>query len=137
GEDLVARADTNAAGLDHGVLSVTELSGVVLRDVTFQAHGGEVLGVAGLTGSGRDELLSLLFGARAPRRGTVTVGGDAIPAAQPSAAITAGMALVPADRNRAGSITTLSVRENLVLTDLRRHGTRLGALRREAERAEV
>jgi ribose transport system ATP-binding protein len=137
GEDLIARADTNAADLHVGILRVSGLSGAVLREVTFQAHGGELLGVAGLTGSGRDELLPLLFGAQDLRGGTVTVGGDAVPAARPSAAIAAGMALVPADRHRAGSVTSLSVRENLVLTDLRRHGTRLGPLRRESERAEV
>jgi ribose transport system ATP-binding protein len=47
------------------------------------------------------------------------------------------MALVPGDRHRAGSVTSLSVRENLSLTDLGRHSTRLAALRRRAERAEV
>ncbi len=136
GADLEARADARTDGLQDGVLGVKGLRGAVLGGVSFGAAGGEVLGVAGLTGSGREELLPLLFGARERRGGAVRVDGTALPPGHPSAAITAGMALVPGDRHASGSVTSLTVRENLVLTDLRRHATRLGTLRRRAERAE-
>jgi ribose transport system ATP-binding protein len=96
-----------------------------------------VLGIAGLTGSGRDELLPLLFGAREPYDGSVEVDGSAVPPGQTRAAIAAGIALVPSDRHRDGSVSTLTVRENLVLTDLRSHTVRMGALRRERERSET
>jgi ribose transport system ATP-binding protein len=79
----------------------------------------------------------LLFGARKPARGVVAVGGEALAAGSPSAAIHAGVALVPGDRHGAGSVVSLSVRENLVLTDPRRHAGRLWRLRRSAERAEA
>jgi ribose transport system ATP-binding protein len=109
----------------------------VLDAVSFSAAGGEIVGVAGLTGSGREELLPLLFGARRCRSGEVSVDGVALAPGSPPAAIAAGVALVPADRHRSGSVTSLSVRANLVLTDLRRHAGRFGSLRRKAERAET
>jgi ribose transport system ATP-binding protein len=137
GETLTARSAVDGPARGHALLSVTNLCGSVLYDVTFQAHAGEVLGVAGLTGSGRDELLPLLFGAREPCDGTVEVNGSAVAPAQTRAAIAAGIALVPSDRHRDGSVSTLTVRENLVLTDLRRHTVRMGALRRERERSET
>jgi ribose transport system ATP-binding protein len=136
GESLTARADGRADEREDGLLAVDGLHGTVLSDLSLRAHGGEVLGVAGLTGSGREELLPLLFGARERAGGDVRVAATTLAAGCPSAAIAAGMAFVPADRHTAGSVTSLSVRENLALTDLRRHASRLGTLRRRAERAE-
>ena len=137
GESLAARSDAATGEREDGLLAVNGLQGTVLSGVSLRAHGGEVLGVAGLTGSGREELLPLLFGARVRSGGDVRVDGEALPPGRPSAAIAAGMALVPGDRHTAGSVTSLSVRENLVLTDVRRHASRLGALRPGAERAET
>jgi ribose transport system ATP-binding protein len=136
GASLAARGTERTGQRRDELLSVRGLEGTVLSDMTFAAAGGEVLGIAGLTGSGRDELLSLLFGARERRGGEVRVAGEALAAGRPSAAIAAGMALVPGDRHASGSVTSLSVRENLMLTDLRRHAGPLGLLRRRAERAE-
>jgi ribose transport system ATP-binding protein len=136
GESLTARGDARPVGREDGLLTVDGLCGAVLDDVSLRAHGGEVLGVAGLTGSGREELLPLLFGAVRRRGGDIRVAGTALAAERPPAAIAAGMAFVPADRHTAGSVTSLSVRENLVLTDLGRHETQFGALRRRSERAE-
>jgi ribose transport system ATP-binding protein len=136
GAPLQSRSDAHSDARRDALLAVHGLEGGVLADVSFGAAGGEVLGVAGLTGSGREELLPLLFGARKRRRGDVCVGGTTLAPGRPSAAVAAGMALVPGDRHRSGSVNSLSVRENLVLTDLRRHATRLGLVRRDAERAE-
>jgi ribose transport system ATP-binding protein len=119
------------------VLEVRELSGAVLDDIGFTARAGEVLGLAGLTGSGREEILQLLFGAR-QGQGELRVG-DAhldLAAVEPRAAIRAGLALVPADRHRKGGVLRMSLAENCTLTDLDRH-RRLGAIRRGSERAEV
>jgi ribose transport system ATP-binding protein len=125
-----------AAGLDT-VLDVRSLAGKVVDDASFSARAGEVLGVAGLTGSGREELLQLLFGAQ-PGSGQMTVGGHtlALSDIDPRAAMKAGVALVPADRHRKGGVLRMSLKENCTLTDLRRH-RRLGALRHRSERAEV
>jgi ribose transport system ATP-binding protein len=95
-----------------------------------------VLGISGLRGSGREELLPLIFGAK-PRIGEVLVAGRPIPPGDPRAAMGAGMALVPSDRRGEGSIAGLTVRENCTLTDLVRHSTRTGRLRLRQERREV
>jgi ribose transport system ATP-binding protein len=120
-----------------GLLRVRGLGGSVLNDVTFNVAAGEVVGVGGLTGSGREELLPLLFGARRRSRGVIEVEGEELTAGSPAAAIRAGVALVPGDRHGAGSVVSLTVRENLVLTDPRRHSGRFWQLRRGAERAEA
>ena len=84
------------AGALETVLDVRSLTGTVLDDVRFSARAGEILGLAGLTGSGREEILPLLFGAL-PGEGGVTVGETVVDlaAADPGAAMKAGLALVP------------------------------------------
>ena len=93
-----------------------------------------VVGVAGLVGSGRDELASLLFGAKPIVRGEVRVNGERV--TSPRNAITSGMGLVPADRKGDGCIPAHSVRENVMLPRLGPFGRwwlRRGGERREAD----
>ena len=118
------------------LLEARGLRGVTVDNIDFEVHAGEILGIAGLTGSGREELLPLLFGS-VPRGGEVLVDGALLPDSSPSAAIGAGMGFVAADRHALGSITSLSVRENFTLTDLRRFSRAGGFLSRSAERREV
>jgi ribose transport system ATP-binding protein len=94
------------------------LSGRVLRDFDLELHEGEVLGVAGLDGSGRDEICGLIFGSR-ERDGSVSVGGRPVPGSRPDLSISSGMALVPANRRADGLVMTHTVRENLVLADVK------------------
>jgi ribose transport system ATP-binding protein len=136
-ELLEVDAGASTAAGEDAVLSVESLGGSVLRDVSLRANAGEILGVAGLTGSGREELLPVIFGASDRTAGEVRINGHSLPPGQPEAAIAAGAGYVPADRHRLGSVTTLSVRENLMLTDLRRHESRMAFLRRRDERAEA
>jgi ribose transport system ATP-binding protein len=112
------------------VLSVRGLGGRVLGAFDVDVHRGEVLGIAGLNGSGRDEVCELIFGGR-PRSGTITVNGTVLPPSRPDLAISRGLALVPADRHGAGLILSESVRENLTLADLKPfwRGWRLSASR--------
>jgi ribose transport system ATP-binding protein len=89
-----------------------------LLGVDLDVHAGEIVGVTGLTGSGYDELLGLVFGAR--RRaagGSVTVQGRVTPGS-PRASIAAGLAYAPADRKSLGTISQWTVRENLTLPRL-------------------
>ena len=137
GELLTSLADERALRRHDSVLTVEGLTGEVLRGVSFDAAGGEVVGIAGLTGSGREELLPLIFGARGRESGEVRVGGACLRAGSPRAGIAAGIALVPSDRHALGSIAQLTVRENLTLTDLRRHCTRFASVRARSERDEV
>ncbi len=107
----------------------------VLEGVSFEARQGEVLGIAGLMGSGRTALVSSLFGiARSAVSGTLAVAGRASrePFRGPAEAIAAGLALVGEDRKRYGLVASASVLENLTLPALGRF--RRGALLDDAAR---
>ena len=101
------------------LLTVDGLAGGALRELSFQARPGEIIGFAGLPGSGYDEVPYLLTGARAAT-GSVTIGGTLFDAAalEPRVAIKEGLALLPADRLRAACAPALTVRENLTLPTL-------------------
>src|SRR5207248_3147425 len=77
------------------------LSPPLERPVSLEVHAGEVVGIGGLVGSGRTELLEAIYGLR-PRSGDVEVGGRAVRGGDPRAAIAAGLAFVPEDRCRQG-----------------------------------
>ena len=78
-------------------------------------YAGEVVGFAGLLGSGRTEIANLLFGVDKPDQGTLTYGGKPVKTFSPIASIERGVALSPEDRKAAGIVEDLSVRENIVL----------------------
>lgn len=105
--------DTPASSDQEVVLTARNLRGGPLRDVSFELHRGEVLGVAGLLGSGRSELLRMLFGAYPTAGGTVTLGGSALVATSPAEAMDAGVAYVPEERYADALFTGESVRHNL------------------------
>ena len=96
---------------------VTNLSGRSVSGVSFEVHRGEVLGIAGLTGSGRDEIGSLLFDGSSRVYGQLELDGQRVDGGI-DAAMDAGVAFVPSDRKNLGSIQTSSVRENIMLPSL-------------------
>jgi ribose transport system ATP-binding protein len=101
-------------------LSVESLSaGRRVHDVSFEAHAGEILGIAGLVGSGRTELLRSVFGAdRRDISGTVRIDGAPARIRSPRDAIAAGVALLPEDRRHEGLVDTFGIRENVTLAAL-------------------
>jgi ribose transport system ATP-binding protein len=115
------------------VLSVKHLTTHKLRDVSFDLHRGEVLGVAGLLGAGRSELGASLFGLDRILKGTVHLNGERFLPKRPALAIREGMGLVPEDRRLQGLMLQMSVRENSTLSILPRL-SRLGVLRGAAEK---
>jgi D-xylose transport system ATP-binding protein len=91
----------------------------LLREVSFELRAGEVLGVGGLMGAGRTELLMHLFGAWGRRvAGRVVLGSQSLPAGDPHAALAAGLALVTEDRRRYGLVLGESIAFNLSLSSL-------------------
>lgn len=86
--------------------------------VSFTVKAGEIVGLAGLVGAGRTELLEAIFGARHSTAGDVIVRGRPIKRNQPAAAITAGMAMVPEDRKLSGAVLSMSVLDNGTLPRL-------------------
>jgi galactofuranose transport system ATP-binding protein len=81
----------------------------------LELHEGEVVGLAGLLGSGRSEITHLLFGAERPDSGTLSMGGVPVQYSSPIDAIGRGVALCPEDRKAAGIVDDLTVRENIIL----------------------
>ncbi len=94
--------------------------GYRLKDINFELYAGEVLGIAGLMGAGRTELLEAIFGASSlPPSGEILVQGKRIAPSHPSEAIAEGIALVTEDRKRLGIFTAMSVGKNISLCKLR------------------
>jgi ribose transport system ATP-binding protein len=100
---------------DGVVLEVSGLAGGGVRSVSFDAGAGEVVGITGLTGSGYEDVLGLVFGARAPMAGRVVVGGKELERPAPRESIAAGLAFAPAERRRYGAMLDWTLRENLTL----------------------
>ncbi len=100
------------------------------HELSFQIRAGEIVGVAGLVGAGRTEMLATLFGVTPPLGGSMRVGGREFVPRSPRDAIAAGIALVPEDRKRQGVILEMAVRDNVSLASLRRDA-RFGFLNRK------
>ncbi|MGI8745233.1 MAG: sugar ABC transporter ATP-binding protein [Bryobacteraceae bacterium] len=122
---------------DRGViLSVTNLTTDKLRDISFELHCGEVLGVAGLVGSGRSELGAALFGIDRLRGGVIRVNGQPVVPRSPSQAIASGIGLLPEDRKLQGLMMQMSVSENSTLTVIGNMQS-YGLIRRGEEQAAL
>ncbi|OZM72421.1 D-ribose transporter ATP-binding protein [Amycolatopsis antarctica] len=101
--------------------------------VDLDVRAGEVLGVAGLLGAGRSELLRGIFGADPPESGTVEVDGKRVPPGRPADSVRAGIGLLSEDRKELGLLPELSIRENVSVASLRGIGRRgLLSARRES-----
>jgi rhamnose transport system ATP-binding protein len=120
---------------DEVRLRVEHLSagGGRLSDVLLEVRRGEIVGLAGLMGSGRSHLLKAIFGIDRRSGGRVVVDGAELAPGRPRAAIAAGVALVPEDRKDAGLVLGLSIERNLTLANLERV-SRGVAVDRAAER---
>jgi ribose transport system ATP-binding protein len=118
------------------VLRVTGLRSDSLDNIGFTTAPGEIVGFAGIAGSGRDRLLGAVFGASPREAGAVAVRNCGIPGHRPHEAIAGGLAYLPADRRLDGGMMGLTARENLTLVNLKPFWHR-GLLSRRAESAEA
>ena len=105
------------AGTEIGdaVLSVRGGGNEQLDGISFDVHAGEILGVAGLQGSGRSELLSAVFGAEPFTRGTMRLGGEQVRITSPRHGVRRGLALVTEDRKGTGLALSQSILDNALL----------------------
>lgn len=103
------------------------------HELSFKVRAGEIVGMAGLVGAGRTEMLQTLFGVTPALAGQIKVAGEEIEPQQPIDAIELGMVLAPEDRKQQGVVLEMSVRDNLSLASLRRDQNK-GFLNRQKER---
>ncbi|OYU38837.1 MAG: ABC transporter [Pseudorhodobacter sp. PARRP1] len=130
----LAKSMHNSFATTRTVLKVSGLSrGRAVLDADFELHAGEVLGIAGLVGSGRTELMRLIAGVDRADKGQVEVAGRAI-ASGPRARIKAGLGLVPEERKRDGIVRQRPVTSNIGLPAMRQF-SRLGLIRKGMLRA--
>lgn len=136
GRPLAAAAGGSRAEPGEMVLEVTGLGRTGrFRNVTFQVRRGEVLGLAGLMGAGRTEVLEALFGLVPADGGEIRVRGCPVRISNPRDALRRGIALVGEDRRRTGLVPRMTVRHNLTLASLGRWCRGLFVDRRAEERA--
>jgi len=125
GRQLAALADVEHADLTerHVGVSVEGLTGASVRDVSFDIHDGEIVGLTGLLGSGFEEVPYLLYGARQATAGRLVLRGQSIDLRKlaPSGSIEFGLVLIPADRKTDGSVGSLPVVDNMALSVLDRY----------------
>lgn len=138
GRELTDLFPKEEAEIGDVVLSVQGLTrGSVVKDVSFELHRGEILGLAGLMGAGRTEVLETIFGIEKADSGEVVLNGKTLRIKQPSDAIRAGMALLTEDRKLNGIMGVLSVRDNITTAALPRYSPRgvlrVGEMRKDSE----
>ena len=121
---------------DEVVLAVRGLTrGRMVRDVSFELHKGEILGVAGLVGAGRTEVVRAIFGADRPDSGEIHVHGRRVDIHSPADAVTLGIAYLSEDRKRYGLALGMTVETNIVLSSLNRFMSSFGRIDTRRTRA--
>jgi len=119
------------------VLQVANLSHTGLfENISFELHRGEILGLAGLVGSGRTDVARAIFGVEPPTSGEILIDGQEVVITSPHQAIRLGLAYVPEDRQIHGLIPAMDIVSNISLPILEEYAS-LGWLRAEAERTAV
>ena len=117
----VARASRGSGAVGPTALEIRDLSAEgSLQNISLEVRAGEIIGLAGLIGSGRSELLECLFGLRAAE-GAILVGGSAVDVRTPRDAIRAGIAFLPPDRKAQGLVLSGSARTNMMAVATAEH----------------
>jgi len=111
--DLSSRRSEVKSG--EVLLKVDGLCGEGFESVSFEVKAGEIVGIAGLVGSGRSELVETIFGVRPAAKGKIFLGQDDITTQSVAGRARKGMALVPEDRQFAGLVFTMALKQNLAL----------------------
>lgn len=130
GRELKERYPQRTTQPGEVLLKIESLSSMTpaFRGVSFELHKGEILGISGLVGSKRTEVLETIFGIRQKGEGRLLLGGKEIINSSPSQALKNGFALVTEERRTDGIFADLSVSFNMIITNLNRY-TKHGLLR--------
>lgn len=118
-------------------LNVINLSGEDVHDVSFSLHENEILGISGLMGAGRTELMKIIYGALPKTNGTVELDGKPCQIKKPAEGLEQGIVYISEDRKRDGLVLGMSVKENMSLTALRYFSRGMGVLNHKEEQLTV
>jgi len=132
-ELFYTREKLHSSEMHHGVLEVVNLRGGVVKEASFQVHAGEIFGIGGMVGSGRTELVRLLFGLDKREGGKIVLEGQDVTPRSPLDAIAKGICLITEDRQKTGLVLVRSVKENITLASLNLGPGEILNLRRERE----
>ncbi|QLB12338.1 ribose ABC transporter ATP-binding protein [Bisgaardia hudsonensis] len=117
-------------------LEVTNLTGSGVKNVNFKLHSGEILGISGLMGAGRTELMKVIYGALPKTQGEIRLNGKMIETTCPQDALKQGIVYISEDRKGDGLILGMSVKENMSLTALD-HFSKFGSIKHNEEKMVV
>ena len=137
-DQWVSEAIIHKSTFGKPMLEVTNLSSKdgIVKSATLKVHTGEILGIFGLGGSGRTELLECIYGYRPMKDGTVVLDGQAYSNPNPSTSIESGMVLICEDRRGKAIIGGLSIKDNVLLSSMDSFST-AGVLNEKKEKAAV
>ena len=139
GRELESRFPPKSSVVGETVLQVHSLSTVYtgLKDISFDLRAGEVIGVAGLDGSGRTELLEALFGLSEKKSGTILLKGREIKNKTPRQAIDNGFALLTEERRKNGIFSILDITDNTVISGIKGYRNKLAYLSKDKMNADT
>ncbi len=118
GREMAENYPKGCFASDDIVLELNKVTNQKVKDISFKLHKGEVLGFAGLVGSGRTEVARAIFGADPIESGEVLIDGRKASISTPEDAVQKGIALLTEDRKQQGLLLKLSVRENISISYL-------------------
>ncbi|MBS9436823.1 ribose ABC transporter ATP-binding protein RbsA [Photorhabdus noenieputensis] len=118
-------------------LEVKQISGPGVTNASFSLYRGEILGISGLMGAGRTELMKIIYGALPKTQGQITLDGIPIVIRSPQDGLGCGIVYISEDRKRDGLVLGMSIKENMSLTALRYFSNRLGGLNHKEEQNAV
>ena len=133
-EEQYPRLEKSPGGI---LMAVENLSGSGVENVSFTLRKGEILGVSGLMGAGRTELMKVLYGALPRTAGTLTLEGKPVMARTPEEGLQNGIVYISEDRKRDGLVLGMSVKENMSLTALKYFSHMGGRLKHAEEQLAV
>ena len=137
GRELTEMFPKQESEIGEVLLEVEHLSSAgVFEDVSFCVHRGEILGVSGLIGAGRTEIMKAVFGIDKKDSGTIRIGGEPVNIRSPRDAIAHGIAMVTEDRKMEGLSLVRSSKENMTIVNLNKY-SKGGIVNSKAELGDV
>ena len=133
GRKLSTMFPPRAVEMGEEILRVEELEGEAFRRISFSVRRGEVLGISGLVGSGRSEIVRAIFGADRKKSGKVYLNGQEVTIHSPKDAVKLGIGLIPENRKEQGLVLDFAIKHNITMPNIRSVRGFLGVIRQGQE----